>query len=145
MYILRTDPSLFKNILFIYSLETEREAGLAQGAQRGTRSQDPGITPSQRRTLNLLSHPGIPWSQSWLEIDHWGTGKIPMFRPYPDSLTHNLWRGTQELVTLHVTWICSKDWEPSKWKGWLIKEFLAVGKICLNKHSFDICIQSTSL
>lgn len=39
--------------------------------------------------------------------------------------------GTHALVTAHVIWICSQDWEQPNWIGWLIKEFLAVGKICV--------------
>ena len=36
------------------------EAGSMQGAQCGTRSQEPGINASQRQALKPLIHPSVP-------------------------------------------------------------------------------------
>ena len=40
--------------------QTEGEAGSMQGAQRGTRSQDPRIMPWAEGSAKPLSHPGVP-------------------------------------------------------------------------------------
>ena len=40
--------------------QAEGEAGSMQGARRGTRSQDPGVTPWTKGGAKPLSHPGAP-------------------------------------------------------------------------------------
>ena len=44
--------------------QAEGEAGSLQGAQCGTRSQDPRMTPWAKADIPLLSHPGAPRSLS---------------------------------------------------------------------------------
>ena len=40
--------------------QAEGEAGSMQGAQRGTLSQDPRVTPWAKGGAKLLSNPGLP-------------------------------------------------------------------------------------
>ena len=40
--------------------QAEGEAGFSRGAQCGTQSQDPGITPEPKADAQPLSHPGVP-------------------------------------------------------------------------------------
>ena len=41
-------------------IQAEGEAGSMQGARRGTRSGDPGVTPWAEGGAKPLSHPGCP-------------------------------------------------------------------------------------
>ena len=69
----------FKILLFTHERHTEAEtqaegeAGSLQGAQRGTRSQDPGVTPWAAGNTKPLSPPGCP--PSILETNVPNSGK----------------------------------------------------------------------
>ena len=45
-----------------------------QGAQRGTRSQEPGITPWAAGSAKPAEPPGLPWGLRFLNEDE---GKVP--------------------------------------------------------------------